>query len=138
MTSAPPPPPPPPPPPMSGAPPPPPPPPPPPMSSSAPPAPPAPPAINSTSLPAVVNNDSRSALMDAIRGAGGISSLRSTPSNVRRDRSSPLTASNTGATTATASAGGDLTMSLLAALNDRKKAIQSDEDSDSDDGSEWD
>jgi Wiskott-Aldrich syndrome protein len=79
-------------------------------------------------------------LLDAIRGAGGVSSLRSTPVEARKDRSSPLT-STAGAGAAaggSAAAGGDLATSLLAALNDRKKAIQSDNDSDSDDGSEWD
>ncbi|OBZ82370.1 hypothetical protein A0J61_09578 [Choanephora cucurbitarum] len=94
----------------------------------------------SASTPAPAGNDSRNALLDAIRGAGGVRSLRSTPSELRKDRSNPLASGSSSATPSNgASPGGnDLANSLLAALNDRKKAIQSDDDSDSDDGSEWD
>jgi Wiskott-Aldrich syndrome protein len=93
--------------------------------------------MGGSSLPASpAVGEPRNALLDAIRGAGGVSSLRSTPVESRKDRSSPL--SDAAASGAGGAAGGDLATSLLAALNDRKKAIQSDDDSDSDDGSEWD
>ncbi|KAG1098158.1 hypothetical protein G6F39_005570 [Rhizopus arrhizus] len=101
-------------------------------SSSVPPPPPAP-SMPSTPVSA---GEPRNALLESIRSAGGIQSLRSTPSETKRDRSIPLTTS-TSSTTA-ADPGADLATSLIAALNDRKKAIQSDDDSDSDDGSEWD
>ncbi|KAG1563951.1 hypothetical protein G6F50_011499 [Rhizopus delemar] len=80
----------------------------------------------------------RNALLESIRSAGGIQSLRSTPSEAKRDRSVPLTTSSSSTTVTNADPGADLATSLIAALNDRKKAIQSDDDSDSDDGSEWD
>lgn len=141
-TSSAPPPPPPPPPLTSGAPPPPPPPPPSSLLSTngAPPPPPAPPiGASSPATTSPTADGSRGALLDAIRNAGGIGSLRSTPVEARRDRSNPLTSSN-GPTASTGSAaGGDLATSLLAALNDRKKAIiQSDNSDSDDDGSEWD
>jgi hypothetical protein len=65
--------------------------------------------------------------MDAIRGSGGIGALRNAKAQPRED--SPVESPPLG--------GSDLTTSLIAALNDRKKAIQSD-DEDEDSGGEWD
>ncbi|KAG1139043.1 hypothetical protein G6F38_010110 [Rhizopus arrhizus] len=106
-----------------------------PPSVSSSPVPPPPPAPSMPSTPASAG-EPRNALLESIRSAGGIQSLRSTPSETKRDRSVPLTTSSSSTTAA--DPGADLATSLIAALNDRKKAIQSDDDSDSDDGSEWD
>ncbi|KAI9286386.1 hypothetical protein BC943DRAFT_351695 [Umbelopsis sp. AD052] len=145
QTSAPPPPPPPPPPPFSppqqgGAPPPPPPPPPPPAGGMPPPPPPPPPVMGSPSssvtppsiaeiLPPEASSGGRNALLDAIRGSGGIGALRNSKSQPREE--SPVDSPST-------SGGSDLTNSLIAALMDRKKAIQSDDDEEEESGGEWD
>lgn len=92
------------------------------------------------------SSDGRSALLDAIRGAGGVSSLKSTPRELRNDRSTPFSspssaagaAAGAGAAEAASGGGNDLTMSLIAALQDRKKAIQSDDSDTSSDESDWD
>lgn len=109
------------------------PPPPPPVQAASIPAPPPPPSsVNANQSP--LPGDSRNALLESIRAAGGIQALRNTPTEVKRDRSIPAAAT----TTTTDAKGGDLATSLIAALNDRKKAILSDDDESDSDGSEWD
>ncbi|KAL1929785.1 hypothetical protein VTP01DRAFT_1923 [Rhizomucor pusillus] len=126
-----------------------PPPPPPPPPPAPPAAPPAPSPVAATPSPKMLGdaNEGRGALMDAIRNAGGISSLRSTPKELQKDRNTPFAspsmshaAAGAAASGAAAAAGGnDLASSLIAALQDRKKALQSDDsDNSSDDDSEWD
>ncbi|CEJ03823.1 hypothetical protein RMCBS344292_17798 [Rhizopus microsporus] len=110
-----------------------PPPPPPPAQAVSAPAPPPPPSsanVNQSPPP----GDSRNALLESIRAAGGIQALRNTPTEAKRDRNIPAAAT----TTTTDAKGGDLATSLIAALNDRKKAILSDDDESDSDGSEWD
>lgn len=117
------------------------------IPSPPPPPPPPPPPVQAASIPtsptppssANTNqspppSDSRNALLESIRAAGGIQALRNTPTEVKRDRSIPAAAT----TTTTDAKGGDLATSLIAALNDRKKAILSDDDESDSDGSEWD
>ncbi|RCH88540.1 hypothetical protein CU098_010500 [Rhizopus stolonifer] len=103
-----------------------------------PPAPPAPPMMGNGGVPPpppVMNTppsihsgisstgEPRNALLESIRSSGGVHSLRSTPT--QREASAPVAAPPST----------DLATSLIAALNDRKKAIQSD---DSDSESDWD
>ncbi|KAI8099821.1 uncharacterized protein BX664DRAFT_322201 [Halteromyces radiatus] len=144
---------------------PPPPPPPPPATTSAigpppPPPPPPPSAPTTSSLPPSSNNGTsnspesgRGALLDSIRNAGGIGSLKKTPKELQRDRSgvsSNSSMASTGmGTAAGAAAGGigspmggdDLTSSLFNALQNRKKSVLADDDDEDEDeesdGSEW-
>lgn len=120
---------------------PPPPPPPPPMPGATgappPPPPPLPPMANTASteappsiaevLPPEASSSSRNALMDAIRSSGGIGALRNAKTQPREE--SPVESPPLGTS--------DLTTSLIAALNGRKKAIQSDDES-AESGGEWD
>ncbi|CAM0134788.1 unnamed protein product [Umbelopsis sp. WA50703] len=122
---------------------PPPPPPPPPPSGmgalSPPPPPPPPPPMSAVSngdsppsiaevVPPEASTAGRNALMDAIRTSGGIGTLRNAKTQPREEISAESPPAG----------GTDLTTSLIAALKDRKKAIQSDDEDDLEDGSDWD
>ncbi|KAI9269957.1 hypothetical protein BY458DRAFT_510376 [Sporodiniella umbellata] len=98
-------------------------------TDSAPPPPPPPPIhtgspINTDSPVMPTAGEPRNALLESIRSSGGVHSLRSTPT----ERSPRLPA-------APLTPGNSLASSLIAALNDRKRAIES---ADSDSGSDWD
>jgi Wiskott-Aldrich syndrome protein len=86
-----------------------------------------PPSISEI-LPPEASSGGRNALMDAIRGSGGIGAVRNAKSQPREE--SPVDSPSM-------SGGSDLTNSLIAALKDRKKAIQSD-DEEEESGGEWD
>ncbi|KAI8986045.1 hypothetical protein BDB01DRAFT_849872 [Pilobolus umbonatus] len=87
------------------------------------------------------DGDSHSALLDAIRNAGGINALRNKANDPKKERSSPLLSSNTVSDVGTSAGTADLAGSLLIAIQGRRGALQADQDSDHDsdsDGSEWD
>ncbi|KAI8067939.1 hypothetical protein BC940DRAFT_367252 [Gongronella butleri] len=113
----------------------PPPPPPPAPMGGAPPPPPAP-------APAAGGGESRGALLDSIRQAGGVHSLKKVNRNEVHDRSAAQpggTSGSGGASPSPAPGGDDLTSSLFAALQNRKKSVLTNDDDDEDesDGSEW-
>ncbi|CAO3616369.1 unnamed protein product [Cunninghamella blakesleeana] len=123
---------------------PPPPPPPPPSTNSGIPPPPPPPAVTTPVNNSPPPTDSRNALLDSIRSAGGIGALRKTPKELQNDRSGAMAGSSSSSSATNNNTGApagsdDLTSSLFTALQNRKKAILSDDDGSDDDsdGSEW-
>ncbi|KAJ2076663.1 hypothetical protein H4R24_005575 [Coemansia sp. RSA 988] len=114
---------------------------PPPMPPQAPPpprqSPPSPDSAAPSPLPAPGGGgDSRNALLDSIRNAGGVGSLRKTdkPSSSRASLSSTFPGSRSPDDTSPgAKSSGDLTNALASALAQRSKAIAGDSDSDADD-----